>query len=52
MWLGEAASKEKVPSSGALRLALSLSCLGVLLLGIIPGYIMKLAQLAASMFSF
>jgi len=52
MWLGEAASKEKIPSSGALRLALSLSCLGVLLLGIIPGYIMKLAQLAASMFSF
>jgi len=52
MWLGEAVSREKVPSSGALRLALSLSCLGVLLLGIIPGYIMKLAQLAASMFSF
>jgi NADH-quinone oxidoreductase subunit N len=47
MWLGEAVSKEKVPSSGALRLAL-----GVLLLGIVPGYIMKLAQLAASMFSF
>jgi len=52
MWLGEAVSKEKVPSSGALRLALVLSCLGVLLLGIVPGYIMKLAQLAASMFSF
>ncbi|MBA7614562.1 NAD(P)H-quinone oxidoreductase subunit 2 [subsurface metagenome] len=52
MWLGETVSKEKVPSSGALRLALFLSCLGVLLLGIIPGYIMKLAQLAASMFSF
>ena len=52
MWLGEAASKEKVPSSGALRLALSISCLGVLLLGIIPGYIMKLTQLAASLFTF
>ncbi len=52
MWLGEAVSKEKVPSSGALRLALSLSCLGVLLLGIVPGYVMKLAQLAASMFAF
>jgi len=52
MWLGEAASTEKVPSSGALRLALSLSCLGVLLLGIIPGYIMKLTQLAASLFTF
>jgi len=52
MWFGEAASMEKVPSSGALRLALSLSCLGVLLLGIIPGYIMKLAQLAANIFVF
>ncbi len=52
MWLGEPASEEKVPSSGALRLALSLSCLGVLLLGIIPGYIMKLAEVAAKMFVF
>jgi len=52
MWLGQAVSEEKVPSSGALRLALSLSCLGVLLLGIIPGYVMKLAEFAASMFSF
>jgi len=52
MWLSQAASEEKVPSSGALRLALSLSCLGVLLLGIIPGYVMKLAELAASMFAF
>jgi NADH-quinone oxidoreductase subunit N len=52
MWLGEAASAEKVPSSGSLRLALFLCCLGVLLLGIIPGGIMKLAQLAASMFAY
>jgi len=52
MWLGQAVSEEKVPSSGALRLALSLSCLGVLLLGIIPGYVMKLAEFAASMFVF
>ena len=52
MWFGESVSTEKVPSSGALRLALSLSCLGVLLLGIIPGYIMKLAQLAANIFVF
>jgi len=52
MWLGEPASEEKVPSSGALRLALSLSCLGVLLLGIIPGFVMRLAELAASMFTF
>ena len=52
MWLGEPASEEKVSSSGALRLALSLSCLGVLLLGVIPGYAMKLAEMAASMFAF
>ena len=52
MWLGEPVSEEKVPSSGALRLALSLSCLGVLLLGIIPGFVMRLAEVAASMFAF
>jgi len=52
MWLGTTASEEKVPSSGALRLALLLSCLGVLLLGIIPGYIMRLAEFAANMFAF
>jgi len=52
MWLGQAVSEEKVPSSGVLRLALSICCLGVLLLGIIPGYVMKLAELAASMFAF
>jgi len=52
MWFGEPASEERVPSSGALRVALSLSCLGVLLLGIIPGFAMKLAELAAKMFVF
>jgi len=52
MWLGEPVSEEKVPSSGALRLALSVSCLGVLLLGVIPGFVMKLAEAAAQMFGF
>jgi len=52
MWFGEPASEEKVPSSGALRLALFLSCLGVLLLGILPGYVMSLAEAAARMFVF
>ncbi|MBA7466995.1 NAD(P)H-quinone oxidoreductase subunit 2 [subsurface metagenome] len=52
MWLGAPVSEEKVPSSGVLRLALSLSCLGVLLLGIIPGFVMKLAELAAKMLTF
>ena len=52
MWLGEPVSEEGVPSFWALRLALFISCLGVLLLGIIPGYIMKLSEIAASMFIF
>ncbi|MFC1995260.1 NADH-quinone oxidoreductase subunit N [Chloroflexota bacterium] len=52
MWLGEPASAEKVPSSGALRVALAISCLGVLLLGIIPGYIMKIAEVAAQILTF
>ncbi len=52
MWLGEPASNEKVPSSGAPRLALFICCLGVLLLGIIPGLLMKLAEIASKMFQF
>jgi NADH-quinone oxidoreductase subunit N len=52
MWLGEPASEGKIPSSVALRLALSISCLGVLLLGVIPGFVMKLAEAAAKMFEF
>ncbi len=52
MWFGQPASEEKMPSSAALRVALFLSCLGVLLLGIIPGYIMNLAEAAARMFTF
>jgi len=52
MWLGKPASEENVPSSGALRLALFLSSLGVLLLGIIPGFIMNLAGTAARLLAF
>ncbi|MFC2065762.1 NADH-quinone oxidoreductase subunit N [Chloroflexota bacterium] len=52
MWSGEAAFEEKVPSSGAPRLALFLCCLGVLLLGIVPGMVMKVAEFAAKMFAF
>ena len=52
MWFGQPASEEKVPSSGAIRLALSLSCLGVLLLGIVPGLMMKVTEMAAGMFTF
>ncbi|MFC1955647.1 NADH-quinone oxidoreductase subunit N [Chloroflexota bacterium] len=52
MWFGEPASDEKIPSSGALRLALILSCLGVLSLGIVPGLVMRVAEFAARMFVF
>jgi len=50
MWLGEPASVDKVPSSGALRVALTITCLGVLFVGILPGFAMKAAELAAKMF--
>ncbi|MCJ7605423.1 MAG: NADH-quinone oxidoreductase subunit N [Dehalococcoidales bacterium] len=52
MWFGEAASSEKVPSSGMPRVALILCCAGVLFLGVFPGLLMRLAELAGKMFSF
>jgi len=52
MWLGAPTSAEKVPSSWALRVALGLSCLGVLVLGIIPGKFVQIAEAAVRMFTF
>jgi len=52
MWLGQPASEEGVPASGALRFALTISCLGVLAFGIAPGYVMGLAEMAARMIGF
>jgi NADH-quinone oxidoreductase subunit N len=52
MWMDKSASQAKVSSPPALRVALAISCLGVLLLGIVPGFVMKLAEMAASMFAF
>ncbi len=49
MWVGQPASEEGIPASGALRFALTVSCLGVLAFGIAPGYAMRLAELAARM---
>jgi NADH-quinone oxidoreductase subunit N len=46
MWMGQPVSDEKVEASGALKTALALSCLGVLLFGIVPGIGMNLAGLA------
>ncbi len=47
MWTGEPASKTKVPSSWALRIALALCCLFVLLLGVVPGGFVGIAEAAA-----
>ena len=52
MWFGEPVSEGKIPSSGGLRLALALCCLGVLFMGIVPDLMMKVAQFASSMFVF
>jgi NADH-quinone oxidoreductase subunit N len=51
MWTGTPASEEKVPSSWALRTALALCCLLVLLLGIIPGIFVGFAQAAIGILS-
>jgi NADH-quinone oxidoreductase subunit N len=51
MWLGTPASQEKVPSSWALRTALALCCLFVLLLGIVPGGFVGIAQAAIRILS-
>ena len=50
MWLGEPASVEAVPSSASLRIALALSCLGVLFIGVAPSLVMKAAEAASQLF--
>lgn len=50
MYLGAPLSEEAIPSSGALRAALSVACLGVLLLGVYPWALLKIAETAVSMF--
>jgi NADH-quinone oxidoreductase subunit N len=52
MWLGKPSSESGVPSSFALRLALAISGIGILLFGIAPSLVMKLAEMAASMLAF
>jgi NADH-quinone oxidoreductase subunit N len=47
MWLGKAVSEEKVHSSVALRIVISVTCLGVLARGIFPDFVMKIAEAAA-----
>jgi NADH-quinone oxidoreductase subunit N len=50
MWTGAAESEEKVPSTWALRVALGLCCLGVLVLGVIPGGFARIAEAAVKIF--
>ncbi len=50
MWMGEPTSTEKIDGSGALKFALTLSCLGVLFFGLVPGVAMSLAQTASKLF--
>lgn len=47
MWLGAPLSLEKVPSSWALRAAVLVCCLLVLVMGIVPGSFVRLAEMAA-----
>jgi NADH-quinone oxidoreductase subunit N len=51
MWSGTPASEEKVPSSWALRTALAFCCFFVVLLGVIPGAFVGIAQAAAKIFT-
>jgi NADH-quinone oxidoreductase subunit N len=47
MWFNEPVNADKIPSSAAPKVALVICCLGVLLLGIIPGLLMKIAGLTS-----
>jgi len=46
MWMGDPASEEEVPSTWALRTALALCCLFVLVLGVVPAVFMRVAEAA------
>jgi NADH-quinone oxidoreductase subunit N len=52
MWFNEPASSENIPSSSAPKVALFICSLGVLLLGIIPGSVMRLAEIAGKLLNF
>ena len=52
MWFNEPKSTEKVTSSLLPRIALFICCLGVLFFGIVPGALMRLAELASKMVGF
>lgn len=51
MWFVAPISEEKVPSSWGLRAALSVACLGVLLLFFLPSWLLRMAEIAVGIFS-
>jgi NADH-quinone oxidoreductase subunit N len=51
MWFEPPTSEERVPSSWALRTALSIACLGVLVLFFLPSPLLGVAQTIAGLFS-
>jgi NADH-quinone oxidoreductase subunit N len=52
MWLDEPKFEGKVPSSGAVRLALALTCIGVLFVFFASGFVMKFAEWAVQLIGF
>ena len=46
MYLEPASTEERVPSSYAFRVALGVSALGVLLIGVVPGPLLRVAEMA------
>jgi NADH-quinone oxidoreductase subunit N len=52
MWTAAPVSEEKVPSGWALRIALVICCIFVLILGIVPGSFVSVAQAAVHIFGF
>jgi NADH-quinone oxidoreductase subunit N len=51
MWFNAPLSEEKVPSSWSLRIALMISSLGVLAIGILPGPVVEFAKAAIRVFT-
>ncbi|MEK7872266.1 MAG: NADH-quinone oxidoreductase subunit N, partial [Chloroflexota bacterium] len=50
MYLGQPASDERVPSSGALRLALAITGIGVIVIGLLPAPLLRAAEVALTRF--
>jgi len=50
MYIGEPASEEAIPSSIPLRITLAITSLGVLVLGIYPWLVLRLAETAVASF--